>query len=237
MQIQAIETWHNVGCFLYAQTLHTSVDVVCAAGGGLWGCPGSCFHQCRPEKPECRPERQTPINHPERSSWTGGRSASQSRNRELQPGEAIMELLDNTTWAADVVSTTKLLMQNWNVKLKLHRSKENHDVYLNGHFCQEDRSENIVGHTQKHSLLKKRVRLIETKYINAKKRQFWGLGILCSQRYVLFEWSKYKLLLYTISLLFLERNVLWLTFSLHVARLVSLLCLLWYISQVNIQEF
>lgn len=40
--------------------------------------------------------------------------------------------------------------------IKLDRLKGNYDVYLNGHFCQEDRSENIVGHTEKHSLLKKK---------------------------------------------------------------------------------
>lgn len=33
-------------------------------------------------------------------------------------------------------------------------------VYLNGHLCQEDHSENVVGHSQKQSLLKVEVRLI-----------------------------------------------------------------------------
>lgn len=90
------------------QAAPTWVGVVCATAGGLGGCPGSCFHQCRPEKPVCPPETQTPINHLERSSWTGGRSVSQSRTPELQPGGAILELVD----ALEVLTSVKMVNSN-----------------------------------------------------------------------------------------------------------------------------
>lgn len=64
----------------------TSVGEVFVAGEVLSEFPGSCFHHDRPDKPKCRSETQTPIHHPECSNWTGGSSASQSRNQELQPG-------------------------------------------------------------------------------------------------------------------------------------------------------
>lgn len=42
-------------------------------------------------------------------------------------------------------------------KLLMHN--ENMSEYLNGHLCQEDHSEDIVGHTQEHSLLEGRAGL------------------------------------------------------------------------------
>lgn len=80
-----IRLWTFKQRFHEQATWRTSAGAVFAANAELSECPGSGFHWCTPESPECPPETQIPTVHPERSSSTEGRSASRSRTPELQP--------------------------------------------------------------------------------------------------------------------------------------------------------
>lgn len=101
-------------------------------------------------------------------------------------------------------------------KISLH--SDNDHIYLDGHFCQEDHSENVVWHTQKHSLLNNRVRTMQKKkktthkYKQTKKTISTTMHFL-SIVHVVFAWDN----CWFIQLACYMKQI----FGLHVARLKS----------------